>query len=644
MIAKTSKKVACWVFDIFILTYCMAVIVPWDYRTWLPPCNNSWVLTLHEALIRGCHFGTDIVFTFGPLGFLYYGITNKTVILVLAFWSFFAIVTWLGIREILKVCVLDSWWKKILSLFVIFPIALCSVPDATDAKAFLIILIFILISSLEKKSRLVLALYALSLGLLSLIKFSWFIPAFFCILLTESGYFFQKRIGVGLLIYITTLLFTWLACKQTLFSAKDYFINSWEVASTYQLAMPLTHEATAFSISIFVLILVIWIIIFSKILNLKSKPLYFTFTCLGSSLLFWFVVFKAGYVRNDFHELVSSSVLASAFFLILPFCCDKKFKLWLFGSLGSCVLLFNSYNLYQNNPNFDCRKDIALGAGYSNFLKLIEHPKLLTESFINEQKSLQKDFKLLSDYLQGKEIDIFPFGDTAKLILSGVNYKPRPVFESYSCYSSKLQNINSSYIEKNLNENYIILGVTNCDSRFPTLDDSTYFLRLIISFDYIGTFGNDLLLERVKGRMFSQVKISSITPKNSEAINVPTISANEVLSAGSLTVVPKLIICKINIPLSFWGKLLSFIYKVIPPTIDVVLTNGDSQTFQLPITEITEGFLLSPAITSNELMIALFKNDSAALFPAQVKSITIHADTWYRWDYANLDFLELVIK
>jgi hypothetical protein len=84
---ETSSKIKAfaqkWVWLALFCAYALSVFVPWIPRSWSPPCNNSWALVLHEAFVERAVFGSDVVFTFGPFGFLYFGATPDTYLFTL---------------------------------------------------------------------------------------------------------------------------------------------------------------------------------------------------------------------------------------------------------------------------------------------------------------------------------------------------------------------------------------------------------------------------------------------------------------------------------------------------------------------------------------------------------------------------------
>src|SRR5476649_2115588 len=56
--------------------------------------DDSWLQTLHVAFEQRWQFGRDIVFTFGPFGFLCGGYYPPTFLISAAVWTMLALVFW----------------------------------------------------------------------------------------------------------------------------------------------------------------------------------------------------------------------------------------------------------------------------------------------------------------------------------------------------------------------------------------------------------------------------------------------------------------------------------------------------------------------------------------------------------------------
>ena len=59
-----------------------------------PTIDGSWMQTLHVAFEQHWQFGRDIVFTFGPWGFLYGGYYPPTFVTSVIVWAMLAVVFW----------------------------------------------------------------------------------------------------------------------------------------------------------------------------------------------------------------------------------------------------------------------------------------------------------------------------------------------------------------------------------------------------------------------------------------------------------------------------------------------------------------------------------------------------------------------
>src|SRR5665213_2768457 len=59
-----------------------------------PTIDYSWMQTLHAAFEQHWQFGRDIVFTFGPWGFLYGGYYPPTFVTSVIVWAMLAVVFW----------------------------------------------------------------------------------------------------------------------------------------------------------------------------------------------------------------------------------------------------------------------------------------------------------------------------------------------------------------------------------------------------------------------------------------------------------------------------------------------------------------------------------------------------------------------
>ena len=78
-------------------------------------------------------------------------------------------------------------------------------------------------------------------------------------------------------------------------------------------------------------------------------------------------------------------------------------------------------------------------------------------------------------------VDIFG-QDQAYAWFNHLNYRPRPVFQSYSAYNATLMQINERFYASSAAPEYVLFDFTPIDKRFPPLEDA-WALRTLLA-DY----------------------------------------------------------------------------------------------------------------------------------------------------------------
>lgn len=608
-----------------ILIYCLSVIVPWGYRPYLYPSNNGWALTLHHAFIQGWQFGRDIVFTFGPLGFLFYGFHPITQKYTIIFWIFISLVISLSLKELIIKSTIES--KNLQGIICIISIALCVIPDVVDAQIYFLIFLYILlnIASIQKKG--LINMHLLSFALFSLVKFSWAICAFGVILLLEIGNNLKGNCKqLSSLKYIFLVIIIWIMTGQEISLLPQFILNSLDVASKYANAMALSTSGTLIKILFFVLAAALFlkkvIEYYRYVINIST-----VFVC-SAAMFFLFVVFKAGYVRNDYHEVVSVCCMAACLlssFLIIRYTGWEKAVL----SLIMGALSIGLVRDYCKNESFDHRVSKCLGSGALDAGTFLLKNRLVDLQNIEQKKALKEMCKY-KNIIKRSSVDLFPWGGAAELILADFNYQPRPIFESYSAYSKKLSEINEAHILSAKSPEYILLKIQSIDNRFPTLDDSLYLNQIITGYKPNPLNGEYALMSKTKPKelfMLQLITSKRITKRNK--INAPDLNKSEPL------------FCALDLPLTKLGKVIQFLYKVKPVIMQVNLSNGESFSFSIPSAEGVNPFLLSPLIRDTKDFLLFIESQPNLKQAPFVKSLTISGDNVYDWGLSKISFYRM---
>ena len=78
----------------------------------------------------------------------------------------------------------------------------------------------------------------------------------------------------------------------------------------------------------------------------------------------------------------------------------------------------------------------------------------------------------------GRSADIYPWNIT-DLLANKLMYRPRPIMQSYSAYTARLQRINQEYVaQSSLRPDFLILSALDIDERLPIGLDSSSLMAL----------------------------------------------------------------------------------------------------------------------------------------------------------------------
>jgi hypothetical protein len=101
--------------------------------------------------------------------------------------------------------------------------------------------------------------------------------------------------------------------------------------------------------------------------------------------------------------------------------------------------------------------------------------------------------KRLPEIVGTDSVDVFG-NFPLQALASGLNYTPRPVFQSFSAYSAPLMRLNEEFYFSPKAPRYVLLQLSPIDNRFPPLEDSQLLRDLLAACDSVGVEGSTILL------------------------------------------------------------------------------------------------------------------------------------------------------
>lgn len=422
---------------------CLAFIPfsPWMPRAGLDP---SWCYAINEAVERGLVFGRDMIFTFGPMGSVYstaYGPGTDFQML----WGSGLYVIGFAITVHLSAPVKRQWWAVLL------PVLLCLL--FTRDVLFLVLPFFLLLAvtrvTAHPNSRyylratpgvvLALAVATYAMGLGPLVKGS-----FSGVVLPVGGLTFlmlwssQKRAALGFAaLLLLSVCLNWIGAGQDLKDLPQFFLAQGPIISGYTNAMSQGGPVDA----------VVYILLASAlVLGLFSHALLRAFgsrawmLVLGMAFTL-FVAFKAGFVRQDGHVLVTIGVLLMlSYGMSLYANVIAVIATW--GAMVTVWCLIAPGN-FDRTPRFVWNEVAAHWVNtISGIHQRIAHPERFLEQYEEAKEKIRLDHPLP---LTTGTVDLYPT-ELSTIFAHDMNWSGRPIPQSYSVYDTSLDDKNVAHL------------------------------------------------------------------------------------------------------------------------------------------------------------------------------------------------------
>jgi hypothetical protein len=305
-------------------------------------------------------------------------------------------------------------------------------------------------------------------------------------------------------------------------------------------------------------------------------------------LLFLLISSKAGFTRHFGHAFISGTSILLASFL-LPFVTKSKWNLPLIAlAIYSATYINGQYTKISIQDNITSTyKAVWYGAKYR-----LENRDWLKQNFDLALNYLKEQDKLTT--LPGS-VDIYSYHQSS-LIAAGMNWSPRPVFQSYSVFTPSLAEINTRYLAGTNSPKYIIFKIEPIDNRLPSLEDGNSWSLLLSNYQPFQFQNNYLYLKKqTTGPKLSLYNLNDKQALLGEKIELPG-------SSHPLFV-------EFEIQPTILGRIVSTLYKSDQLIINLTLSDGKSKEFRLIPNMGQSRFLLSPLIEDTAEFGLLFNQD-----------------------------------
>jgi hypothetical protein len=550
--------------------------------------DQSWEYALNVAVARHLVFGRDIVFTLGPLGFvfanMYHPATNWLLLLVsvlvgaglAAGGALLAYPTKPLHVTILPILVAEITLRD--SIFIFLP--------------FILLLLIIRVCAPKESAQYLkpspltcvgIAAVVCSVALLTLVKGSYAGSAFFSgglsmlVLLRRHPF----AAAAFTCLALATAAGAWVMAGQPIGALSTFFVAQGPIISGFPLAMSL--DGSYKEVVIYAVISIALVGLFHRQFTRKCGKT--GLIAVASFAFTLFVCLKAAFVRHDQHGATAAGAL-----LLAGYCVSAMTESVLY--LVVWVLaVFGWAKIDRAHSGLDVamasqRVHDAVVSAYEGIKLRVANPQLLHDVFDQANALIREQRPLPS---VAGSVDVYP-SELSTIFAHGFDWVPRPVFQSYSAYDANLDALNSGHLEGPNAPRHVFFRVQPIDGRFPALEDAGSWPLLLSHYKIVGYDGLQIHMQRVDSRqpnlMFGTVEMR-LTARMGTPVQLPE-------EEGPIW-------AQIEMSPTFLGRVCLFLWKI--PPVEVRLTLEDGRVIHrryIPPMGY-RGFLLSPYVqTTND--------------------------------------------
>jgi len=161
-------------------------------------------------------------------------------------------------------------------------------------------------------------------------------------------------------------------------------------------------------------------------------------------------------------------------------------------------------------------------------------------------------------------------------IAYGLDYRPRPVFQSYIAYDAALAAMNARHLRDDPPQS-LLFAINYTDGRYPALDDALSWPEILAHYAPVAASRDFVAMRRMKPRTLRVVAARTLHGRLGEPLAIPPAA---------------LLWAEVHVETTMLGKLLAFAYKL--PELRIAVNGIEGRFLRRTA---GAGFLLSPIVT-----------------------------------------------
>jgi len=537
-----------------------------------PTTEPSWETVLNFAAAHHLRHGVELVFTYGPLGYLmqncfYPGTWLQVALFQAITRAIYVTLVWQMARR--SGVAPDS--RRIWVL--VFAAATLWLP-ALDADSFYLLFITLVGARFCRPAANTHTSTAQSItdwagvflvGLFALVKTTFLAFGLVMVLLAVFGSLWQGRKAPAVAIpvlYVAAFCFGWLVLgHQSPGDLPAWLRGSAEMTRCYQLAMSVWPDPNQMVSSWLTLLLVFAALLL--VLRSSRKPLPTVLLTAAGCCLAWKQSFTRGdeyHTRTFFIYVLAAGALVPVLF---DYAWNRVAAVLLLGlCLGSSLLYRLPVPAYRAFEN-------------ARFLVRLPHRQVL---WSRQAKTF--DLPHIREIIGQSTVDVLG-AEQAIAILNGFNYHPAPVFQHYAAATPYLAQLNADFYRSARAPEFLITHGYTIDNRLPNLDDSLSGRIIAQSYQDVLAENGFRLLRRTNAGERELLPVNSSTVTAGEPIRV---------SSGQW--------CQIDMQENCMGKLLRLVWMSPPIYARLQWADGRSESYRFVPTLARTGFVVADGAAS----------------------------------------------
>lgn len=610
---KPSDRIWLWIRLAIVLVLLFAAI-PGP----LPPGGSgldaSWIIGINAAHAQGFVFGRDIVWTYGPLGYLLFpmpGLAAPLPAMLMALLPFgvFAF-------AVLRLCMakgVRDWPFYVVILFAAWLLA----GDQQTRPAIACIACLISALALSRPRVIDVAVLGITSGLSLSIKLNGgalFLAGFVAV---AGITVFRMRRSVGESVLLVALapffaIFPFLS-NGALSVLPQLVAGSRELIGGYSEAMayegPLWQSLLATS-AFLSFLLIAALVREKRAIIVASVP----------AALVALYSFKSAIVRQDAHATIFHLLLALAIAIVATELRSVKVRRLVFGfallnvAAGTWITAISDP---QRFARFVDLPNLATPSGY--LLSWVEFPR--TWAWLaNVNQAVFKSMQLPPDFdgaVGGRSVEALGYS-IDHVIANAWRWNPRPVMQTYSAYTPYLDQLNAAHVGSTKAADCILLAWGTIDQRHMFLEDPASWVETLSNYRVRLMHPDYSLLERRRTPMLGKaVPFGETVVGWNQEVKLPATRDLLVMHAG--------------IRYSLIGWLRRTLLRATPVFVAVTTASGSHASWRAVQSSLRDGAIINylPESTAEYALLS----GERGLPPEQVTSI--HFETEHPSDYAG---------